>query len=61
MTGKAIWIVFSRCGGAKGLPLSKETIGPIAILQTDQSNSPEEGKCKVREIEAEGIFKRLRR
>lgn len=61
MTGKAIWIVFSRCRGAKGLPLSKETIGPIAVLQNNQSDSPEEGKCKVREIEAEGIIKRLRR
>lgn len=61
MTGKAIWIVFSRHGGAACLTLSKEVIGPKAVLQKDQSDSPEEGKEKAREIEVKGIVKRLLR
>lgn len=61
MTGKAIWNVFSRHAGATCLPLSKEVIGPKALLQKDQSESPEEEKQKAREIEVKGTVKRLPR
>lgn len=42
MTGKAIWIVFNRHGEAR--TTFKEVIGPKAVLQKDQSDSPEEEK-----------------